>query len=98
VNIRNAGRSSGDEVVQLYVREVAPAERRAIKSLRGVQRISLAAGKAHRVSFTLRPNDDFSHYDVLQKKYTVNSGSYELQLGASSTDIRLKSTVKVSVH
>jgi beta-glucosidase len=96
--VKNVGGRAGDEVVQLYVREVAPRDRRAIKALRGIERVSLKPSETRRVSFVLVPNKDFTHYDVEHKKYAVNDGAYELQVGASSTDIRLKSIVKVSSH
>jgi beta-glucosidase len=96
LDVKNAGVRAGDEVVQLYVREVAPAERRALKALRGIERVTLRPGETRRVSFTLVPDKDFTHYDVARKRYAVNGGSYELQLGASSSDIRLKSTVVVN--
>jgi hypothetical protein len=44
----------------------------------------------------LVPNEDFTHYDVEHEHYVLNKGSYELQLGASSSDIKLKSTVAVN--
>ena len=90
------GVRTGDEVIQLYVREVAPGERRALKALRGIERLTLKPGESRRASFTLVPDEDFTHYDVEHKRYAVNGGSYELQLGASSSDIRLKSTVVVN--
>jgi len=95
-DIKNVGKRSGDEVAQLYVREVAPPVRRAEKSLRGFQRVSLQPGETRHVTFTLVPNEDFTHYDVEHKRYAVNKGNYELQLGASSRDIKLKSSVAVN--
>ena len=95
LNVKNAGERAGDEVVQLYVRELAPHERRAVKALRGIERLSLKPGETRRVSFTLVPNKDFTHYDVGDRKYAVNKGKYELQVGASSADIRLTTTVSV---
>jgi beta-glucosidase len=96
VNVRNTGARAGDEVVQLYVRELSPPEPRALKELRGVERVTLAAGETRRVTFTLLPARDFTHYDVERKAYAVDAGSYEIQLGASSADIRLRSTVAVT--
>jgi beta-glucosidase len=95
LDVKNVGARAGDEVVQLYVREVAPHERRELKALRGFERLTLEPGQTRRMSFTLIPNRDFTHYDVEHKRYAVNGGSYEVQLGASSSDIRLKSTVAV---
>ncbi|HVS23705.1 MAG TPA: glycoside hydrolase family 3 C-terminal domain-containing protein, partial [Gammaproteobacteria bacterium] len=96
VNVRNTGARAGDEVVQLYVRELSPPEPRALKELRGVERVTLAAGETRRVSFTLLPARDFTHYDVERKAYAVDAGRYEIELGASSGDIRLRSTVAVT--
>jgi beta-glucosidase len=96
LDVKNVGARAGDEVVQLYVREAAPRERRALKTLRGIERLTLKAGETRRASFTLVPDKDFTHYDVELKRYAVNRGSYELQVGASSSDIRLKSTVVVN--
>jgi beta-glucosidase len=61
-----------------------------------VERLELKAGESRRVSFALVPSRDFTRYDVARKAYVVDSGSYEVQLGASSTDIRLKSAVEVT--
>jgi beta-glucosidase len=98
VDVKNVGARAGDEVVQLYVRELAPPTRRAQKSLRGMERLSMRPGETRRATFTLIPNQDFTHYDVEHKRYAVNEGSYEVQLGASGSDIRLKSTVVVNAH
>jgi beta-glucosidase len=97
-DVKNVGQRAGDEVVQLYVREVAPQTRRAERSLRGIERLSLQPGETRHATFTLMPNQDFTHYDVQRKRYAVNDGGYEVQLGASSSDIRLKSTVVVNAH
>jgi beta-glucosidase len=98
VEVKNVGPRAGEEVVQLYVREVAPETRRAEKSLRGIERLSLQPGETRQATFTLIPNQDFTHYDIEHKRYAVNDGSYEVQIGASSSDIRLKSTVTVNAH
>jgi beta-glucosidase len=95
VNIKNTGARAGDEVVQLYVSAVAPREPRARKELRGFQRLSLKPGESKRATFTLMPAKDFTHYDVDRKAYAVDDGKFEVQLGASSSDIRQKTTVTV---
>jgi beta-glucosidase len=96
VNVKNTGARPGAEVVQLYVRPISPRESRALKELHGAERLELKAGEARRVSFALVPNRDFTRYDVARKAYAVDSGNYEVQVGASSSDIRLKSTVEVT--
>jgi beta-glucosidase len=96
VSVKNTGARAGDEVVQLYVAERSPSEPRARKELRGVERVALGPGEARRVSFALIPQRDFTHYDVERKAYRVGSGDYEIQLGASSADVRAAATVAVS--
>jgi beta-glucosidase len=95
VNVKNVGTRAGDEVVQLYAHPVAPREPRALKELRGIERITLQPGESRRVSFTLLPKRDLTHYDESRKTYAVDAGQYELQVGASSADIRAKSTLTV---
>jgi beta-glucosidase len=93
--VRNVGKREGDEVVQLYVRHAAPKLPQAIQSLRGFERVRLAAGEEREVMFRLVPAKDFAHYDVAARKYVVESGPYEIQVGASSRDIRLTGPLPV---
>lgn len=93
--IKNTGQRDGDEVVQLYVAPIKPQHNRARKELKGVTRIHLRAGESRAVNFTLHPSKDFTIYDTAQKSYVVDKGKYEIQLGASSADVRLRKVVKV---
>jgi beta-glucosidase len=93
--IKNVGTRTGDEVVQLYVRAAGERQDHARKELRGIERITLRPGETRRVSFQIVPKRDLTRYDVLSKAYTVDPGSYELQLGASSADIRLRANLSV---
>ena len=86
---------AGDEVVQLYVRDAQPTRPAAIRSLRGFQRITLAPGAQKVVRFTLVPSRDFASYDEARKAYTVNPGPFEVEIGASSADLRLRVRVTV---
>ena len=47
------------------------------------------------VNFVLNPRDDFKYYDVNKQDYDVEPGNFEIQIGSSSKDIRLKKTIKV---
>jgi beta-glucosidase len=98
VTVKNVGKRAGDEAVQLYARALRPREPRALKDLRGIERISLEPGESRRVSFTLVPNRDLTYYDERRKAYAVDAGQYELQVGASSSDIRAKSTITVEAR
>jgi beta-glucosidase len=88
VKVKNTGERAGDEVVQLYLHPLEPKRERARKELRGFQRVHLRPGEEREVSFTLTPETDLRHYDEQRKAYTVDAGAYEVQLGASSEDIR----------
>ena len=96
LNVKNVGARAGDEVVQLYAHPVAPREPRALKELRGIERVTLKPGEMRQVSFSVVPTRDFTYYDAGRKTYAVDAGDYEVQVGASSGDIRLKSKVTVS--
>jgi beta-glucosidase len=95
LNVKNSGTRAGAEVVQLYTRALSPKLPMPIKQLRGFERITLAPGEQRGVTFRLTPGADFSHYDVGSTAFAVAPGDYEIQLGASSRDIRLAGRVSV---
>ena len=95
VRVKNVGGRAGDEVVQLYVRPPDTRYPRPRKELRGFRRIPLQAGEEQQVSFTLKPDRDTTRYDVKSKTYVVDPGRYEVQIGASSQDIRQKATFTI---
>jgi beta-glucosidase len=97
VNVKNVGKRAGDEIAQLYVREVSPPEPRALKQLRGIQKLTLKPGESRQATFRLSPGKDFTHYDVARKRYAVDAGTYELQVGASSADIRARANLTIDV-
>jgi beta-glucosidase len=96
VKVHNAGKRAGDEVVQLYLRGVGTPHERSNKDLRGIQRISLQPGQTREVSFDVTPATDLRYYDTTKAAYAVDSGRYEVQVGASSADIR--ATQSFTVH
>jgi beta-glucosidase len=94
VQVENTGSRGGDEVVQLYVHAVNPSVKRPIKELRGLQRIALAPKEKKSVRFDLPPAD-LAFYDVKTKKFVTEPGAYDILVGASSDDIRLKDKLQV---
>ncbi|EIL89432.1 beta-glucosidase-related glycosidase [Rhodanobacter fulvus Jip2] len=88
VKVHNAGKRAGDEVVQLYLRGVGTPHERSNKDLRGIQRITLQPGQTRDVSFDVSPATDLRYYDTKKAAYAVDAGRYEVQIGASSADIR----------
>lgn len=97
VVVKNVGGRDGDEVVvQLYVRDLESAFPMPIRSLRGFERLSLKRGEQRRVRFALVPERDFPYYDEARKAFTVEPGEFEVEVGASSGDIRLRGRVTVA--
>jgi beta-glucosidase len=95
VEVENAGERDGDEVVQLYVRAVDSKVPMPRKQLRQFARVPLKRGEKRRVVLPLRPTEDFARYDPSAREFTVDAGEYEVQVGASSADIRLTTRVRV---
>jgi beta-glucosidase len=95
VTIRNTGKRAGDEVVQLYLKPLDPKRARALKELRGLERVTLEPGQSRQVSFTVKPDRDLTIYDDVKKAYSVDPGTFEVQIGASSADIRAKTLLTV---
>lgn len=93
LRVRNAGTSAGDEVVQLYVRDVLGSVARPIMELKGFTRVSLAPGESREVSFTLGPR----HLRMLDAgmNWVVEPGVFRVMVGSSSKDIRLRSELRV---
>lgn len=94
LTVTNTGAVAADEVAQLYVRAVAPSVVRPLRQLAGHRRLHLAPGAGQRVDFTV-PVSELGHWDVAHGRWTVEPGAYEIQAGASSTDIRLIAVVTV---
>jgi beta-glucosidase len=95
LTLKNAGKRAADEVVQLYVRAMEPKSSRARKDLRGVARVGLAPGESRQVTFEIDAARDLKRYDSSAKHYVVDAGRYEVQVGASSADIRQRTTFDV---
>lgn len=96
MQLKNTGKYAGDEVVQVYLKPVNPLRSRAQKELRAVKRVHLQKGEQQELSFTLVPNKDLLIYDEQKKAYAVDAGRYEIQVGASSSDIRLSQVIDIS--
>ena len=86
--IKNTGKFPGDEVVQLYIRDLLASVARPVMELKGFQRVHLKAGETKEVLFTITPE----MLSMLDKdlKSIVEPGDFSIMIGASSRDIRLK--------
>ena len=92
--VENTGARAGDEVVQLYVHDVAASVKRPAKELRGFQRVSLNPKEKKLVAFTL-PASDLAFYDEKARKFVVEPGAFDVMIGSSSEDIRLRGRLDV---
>ncbi|MEM0219129.1 MAG: glycoside hydrolase family 3 N-terminal domain-containing protein [Thermoproteota archaeon] len=91
--VKNNGNLSGDEVVQLYLRDVVASLTRPIKELKGFKRITLEPGESKKVTFILY-TDQLAFYDE-NLNLVVEPGTYEVMIGSSSEDIKLSGTFEV---
>ncbi len=94
VDITNTGERSGSEVVQVYVRDKVATQVRPLQELKAFQRVTLSPGETATLTFTL-PVEMFN-FTRRDGKRIVEPGEFELQVGASSADIRAVVNVQVS--
>lgn len=92
LRVTNQSERGGKEVVQLYVRDTAPGVRRPLRALSGFRRVSLGAGESETVDFRI-DFDELGFWDEAQQRLVVAPGDPTIQLGASSREIRLETTV-----
>jgi len=88
VEVRNTGRTRGDEVVQLYVRDVASSITRPVKELKAFRRVTLDPGASTTVEFTLG-KQAFAFWNEAME-YVVEPGEFQIMSGPDS--VNLKST------
>jgi beta-glucosidase len=82
VEVENIGARAGDEVAQLYMRDVAASVTRPVKELKGFQRITLQPGEKRRVEFTLSP-EHFGFWNH-ENRFIVEPGDFKVTVGNSS--------------
>ena len=94
VRIRNTGTRAGDEVVQLYLRDVVAQVTRPVQQLVGFARVGLEAGADATVSFRLHA--DRTAFTGRELERIVEPGDLELLVGTSASDIRCRGTVRLT--
>ena len=94
--ITNTGDREGDEVVQLYTRDILSSVTTYEKNLRGFERVNLKAGETKEISFTIYPRD-LELYNI-NEDWVVEPGYFRIMMGASSEDIRLKGILSVVAY
>lgn len=92
-NLKNSGDMDGDEVVQLYVSARKHTDKDPIKQLKAFQRISLRKGEMKKVELTV-PYTELQVWDEKQNRFILPDKEMTLEIGASSSDIRLRTTFR----
>ncbi len=87
--VKNTGKRIGSEIIQVYVAPIAPKVDRPNKELKAYAKVELAPGKSRKVSITLK-QEDFAYFDEHLHEFIADAGDYEILVGASCQDIRLK--------
>jgi beta-glucosidase len=93
--IKNTGQRAGVEVVQLYVHDGHSKIDRPVHELKAFSRVELNPGESKTVQLQLDPSA-FEYWSPDTKRWTLDPGTFEIQLGASSRDIRLKAPVQIT--
>lgn len=92
-NLKNSGDMDGDEVVQLYVSARKHTDKDPIKQLKAFQRISLRKGETKKVELTV-PYTELQVWDEKQNRFILPDKEMTLEIEASSSDIRLRTTFR----
>lgn len=94
LNVRNTGARAGAEVIELYVHDGHSKIDRPAHELKAFQRVALHPGETKRVTFWL-DRSAFEYWNPTTRTWTLDPGTFEVEVGASSRDIRLTAPVKI---
>lgn len=95
LTVKNTGSAAGKEVVQLYVAPKTEGVIRPVRELKGFEKIALQPGESRKVSFTLSKRA-FAYWNCEISDWHVLTGTYGIDVGSSSRDIRLSKDVKIT--
>jgi len=87
IGITNVGKRAGAEVVQLYVHDPKPKIDKPIRELKGFKKVMLNPGETKSLTFAIPPRA-LAYCDVPNKQWKADAGTYDLEFGSSSRDIR----------
>jgi beta-glucosidase len=97
VDVENTGRREGDEVVQIYVRDMVASRVRPVKELKGFRRVTLQPGERRSLTFRLTPAELGFYNDSM--RYVVEPGAFKVMAGRSSADPEtLEATFEVTAR
>jgi beta-glucosidase len=93
-DLKNSGDRAGSDVAQIYTHQRQSSEVQPIKSLRAFERVALQPGETQHVEFRLQI-EQLSFYDVRKHGFAVEPGTFDVLVGSSSDDVRLRGTLVV---
>lgn len=86
ITLKNTGKFDGEEVVQLYIRDIAASVSRPVKELKGFQKVFIKSGESKVIQFKISVEDlKYYHSDL---SYGADSGEFEIQIGGNSRDVQ----------
>ena len=91
--VQNTGKYDGEEIVQLYLRDMVSQPVRPVKELKDFKKLMLKAGESKTISFTINREKLSFYNDKLD--WITQPGEFKLMIGAASDDIRLESTFEL---
>ncbi|MDE6212570.1 MAG: glycoside hydrolase family 3 C-terminal domain-containing protein, partial [Lachnospiraceae bacterium] len=94
-SVKNIGKCAGAETVQVYIAPISARTTRPDKELKAFTKVELSAGKSKKVSLALK-QEDFAYFDESLHKFVTDAGDYEILVGASCEDIRLRGIATLS--
>lgn len=94
-SVKNIGKYAGAETVQVYIAPIAAQIDRPDKELKAFAKVELGTGRSKKVSLTLK-QEDFAYFDEQLHKFITDAGDYEILVGASCEDIRLRGIATLS--
>ena len=96
VDVKNLSNIDAKEVVELYVKDVFSSVSRPEKELKGFKKVSLKAGETKTVKMSLYFRS-FAFYSTMLDKWHIENGEFEILVGASSQDIRVKGVIDIEL-
>jgi beta-glucosidase len=97
MTVRNAGQRAGAEVVQLYLHQAKSSADRPPQELKGFRRVMLNGGQSQAVTFTLDPRS-MSFYSTVKHSWVAEPSAFDVLVGASSRDIRLRGNFELTAR
>ncbi len=94
IDLKNTGSMNGSEVVQVYVSQKNPKVDRPPKELKAFKRVYLNVGETQKIILELK-KDSFSYYDESSRSWKLDKDDYEILIGSSSRDIKLRSLISL---